>query len=225
MGISLTVIIPTLNEGESIGLTIDQIPRDVPWLDVKVLVIDGNSTDNTAAEAEKRGAKVVNEPRKGYGRAYKTGFSLVDTDFVATLDGDTTYPADKIPHVLAFLINNNLDFVTCNRLDRMDLDAMSMTHKIGNWGLTFGTNLFNGINIRDSQSGMWVFKREVISKVHLTSDGMPLSEEFKIEAFRRGLRAIEIPVPFHSRVGEVKLNTWEDGIWNLWFLVTKMKDF
>ena len=64
MGMSLTVIIPTLNEGESIGPTIDQIPRDVPWLDVKILVIDGNSTDNTAAEAEKRGAKVVNEPRK-----------------------------------------------------------------------------------------------------------------------------------------------------------------
>ena len=53
MGMSLTVIIPTLNEGESIGPTIDQIPRDVSWLDVKVLVIDGNSTDNTEAEAEK----------------------------------------------------------------------------------------------------------------------------------------------------------------------------
>ena len=107
----------------------------------------------------------------------------------------------------------------------MDSDAMSMTHKIGNWGLTFGTNLFHGINIKDSQSGMWVFKKEVIEKVNLTSDGMPLSEEFKIEAFKRGLRAIEIPVPFHARVGEVKLNTWEDGIWNLWFLVTKMRDF
>ena len=65
----------------------------------------------------------------------------------------------------------------------------------------------------------------VIGKVKLTSDGMPLSEEFKIEAFKRGLRAVEIPVPFHARVGEVKLNTWEDGIWNLWFLVTKMRDF
>ena len=111
MAISLTVIIPTLNEGESIGPTIDQIPRNLPWLDVKVLIVDGNSTDNTAEEAEKRGAIVHNEPRKGYGRAYKTGFSIVDTDYVATIDGDTTYPDDKIPHVLAFLINNNLDFV------------------------------------------------------------------------------------------------------------------
>ena len=96
MSISLTVMIPTLNEGESIGPTIDQIPRNLPWLDVKVLIIDGNSTDNTAEEAEKRGAIVHNEPRKGYGRAYKTGFSLIDTDYVATIDGDTTYPADKI---------------------------------------------------------------------------------------------------------------------------------
>ena len=87
MGISLTVIIPTLNEGESIGPTIDQIPRNLSWLDVKVLIIDGNSTDNTAEEAKKRGAIVHNEPRKGYGRAYKTGFSLVDTDYVATIDG------------------------------------------------------------------------------------------------------------------------------------------
>ena len=54
MAISLTVIIPTLNEGESIGPTIDQIPRDLPWLDVKVLIIDGNSTENTAEQADKR---------------------------------------------------------------------------------------------------------------------------------------------------------------------------
>ena len=67
MSITLTVMIPTLNEGESIGPTIDQIPRNLPWLDVKVLIIDGNSTDNTAEEAEKRGAIVHNEPRKGYG--------------------------------------------------------------------------------------------------------------------------------------------------------------
>ena len=72
---SLTVIIPTLNEGESIGPTIDAIPRDLEWLKVDIIVVDGNSTDATAAEAEKRGARVINERRKGYGRAYKTGFA------------------------------------------------------------------------------------------------------------------------------------------------------
>ena len=69
---TLTVVIPTLNEGKSIGLTIDVIPRDLDWLQVDIIAVDGNSTDATAAEAEKRRARVINVPRKGYGRAYKT---------------------------------------------------------------------------------------------------------------------------------------------------------
>jgi hypothetical protein len=54
---------------------------------------------------------------------------------------------------------------------------------------------------------------------------MPLSEEIKIETFRRGLKVLEIPVEYRDRIGEVKLNTWDDGVQNLWFLVTKMADF
>ena len=107
---TLTVVIPTLNEGKSIGPTIDAIPRDLDWLQVDIIVVDGNSTDATAAEAEKRGARVINEPRKGYGRAYKTGFAAATGEFIATLDGDTTYPAEVIPHVLALLLNRELDF-------------------------------------------------------------------------------------------------------------------
>lgn len=225
MARSLTVIIPTLNEGESIGPTIDAIPRDLPWLDVEVLIVDGASTDATVAEAEARGARAIIERRKGYGRAYKTGFAAAGTEFIATLDGDTTYPAESIPHVLALLIRRRLDFITCNRLTRMDPDAMSLSHRIGNWALSFGTNLFHGLRIVDSQSGMWVFRRAALDRLRLTADGMPLSEEIKIEAFRRGLRAVEIPVDFHSRVGEVKLNTWRDGFCNLWFLVPKMHAF
>ena len=97
MSISLTVMIPTLNEGESIGPTIDQIPRNLPWLDVKVLIIDGNSTDNTAEEAEKRGAIVHNEPRKGYGRAYKTGFSLIDTCLLYTSPSPRDATLSRMP--------------------------------------------------------------------------------------------------------------------------------
>ena len=99
----VTVIIPTLNEGESIGATIDSIPSDVPGMTIEVLVIDGNSSDNTVEEAEKRGARVVTEKRKGYGRAYKTGFKEAETEFIATMDGDTTYPGDEIPIMVELL--------------------------------------------------------------------------------------------------------------------------
>ena len=222
---TLTVVIPTLNEGKSIGPTIDVIPRDLDWLQVDIIVVDGNSTDATAAEAEKRGARVINEPRKGYGRAYKTGFAAATGEFIATLDGDTTYPAEVIPHVLALLLNRGLDFITCNRLSMMDPNAMSMTHQVGNWSLTQATNILHGIHIHDSQSGMWIFRRCILKEIRLTSDGMPLSEEIKIETFRRGLNVLEIPVEYRARIGDVKLNTMEDGIRNLWFLVTKMADF
>ena len=113
--------------------------RDLPWLDVKVLIVDGNSKDNTCEEAEKRGARFTMSLEKVMEEHTKLDFSLIDTDYVATIDGDTTYPADKIPYVLAFLINNNLDFVTCNRLDKNGSRCNVNYSSNRYWGLTFGT--------------------------------------------------------------------------------------
>ena len=223
--VHVTVVIPTRNEEAAIVDTIRSIPNDGWCEKLDFLIIDGNSTDRTRELATEEGAWVVLEPRKGYGRAYRTGFAIAPGDIIVTLDADCTYPGEEVPRLVRKLVEDDLKFITCDRLRRAEDGAMSGLHGFGNWGLSATARMLFWYGIHDSQSGMWVFRREVIDKVNLTSDGMPLSEEFKIEAFRRGLRAIEIPVPFHSRVGEVKLNTWEDGIWNLWFLVTKMKDF
>jgi hypothetical protein len=76
--------------------------------------------------------------------------------------------------------------------------------------------------IVDSQSGMWMFKKEILSDLDLTSNGMALSEEIKIEAFTHpSVRAIEIPIYYGERIGESKLNIWRDGFYNLFFLVRK----
>ena len=78
------------------------------------------------------------------------------------------------------------------------------------------------MKIKDSQSGMWVFKREVLDKINLTSDGMPLSEEIKIEVFKnKEIKAIEIPVEYRIRIGDIKLDTWGDGWGNWKFLFRK----
>jgi hypothetical protein len=82
--------------------------------------------------------------------------------------------------------------------------------------------LLFGIRIHDSQSGMWVFKRSILPLLNVTSDGMPLSEELKIEAFRRrDLVSRELPIYYKARVGESKLNLWADGFGNLVFLFRK----
>jgi hypothetical protein len=102
----------------------------------------------------------------------------------------------------------------------MEEGAMSAMHKIGNLALSFTTRLLFGRIIRDSQSGMWVFRREVLSKIRLESDGMPFSEEIKIEAFRK-LRSKEVMIRYRRRVGEVKLSSWRDGWDNFRFLWRK----
>ena len=76
--------------------------------------------------------------------------------------------------------------------------------------------------VRDSQSGMWVFRRSILQDMNLVSDGMAFSEEIKIEALKsRNIRFAEISIQYSSRLGEIKLNPWRDGFQNLWFLVKK----
>jgi len=215
---TITVIIPTLNEAESIGPTIDAIPR-APH--ISVMIVDGNSRDGTQRIARERGAEVVVEPRKGYGRAYKTGFEVATGDIIVTMDGDLTYPAERVQELADVLVEKDLDFITCDRLTQMRPGAMSRKHRFGNWVLAKATNILFGMRIRDSQSGMWVLRRSIWPSLTVVSDGMPFSEELKIEAWKKGLRCAELPIDYRPRVGEVKLNTWRDGSRNLKFLFKK----
>jgi len=215
----ITVIIPTLNEEEALAEVIESIPGRE---EMEILVVDGLSTDRTVEIAEGLGARVVMEKRKGYGRAYKTGFAEAKGEIIATLDGDTTYPAEKIPWLVTQLEEQKVDFISCDRLSKLDKKAMNGKHRFGNWVLKVATNLLFGMKIADSQTGMWVFKKEILEKITLTSDGMPLSEEIKVEVFKHpDVKAIEIPIEYRPRVGEIKLNTWQDGKRNLMFLFKK----
>jgi len=216
----VTVIIPTLNEEKSIGQTLDEIDRD--FAKVEILIVDGLSKDRTVEIAKSKGARVVMEKRKGYGRAYKTGFKEAAGDIIVTLDGDTTYPAYEIPRLVKKLIDEDLDFITCDRLSTLNREAMNKKHRFGNWLLAKTTNLLFFMHIKDSQSGMWVFRKSILSQIKLTSDGMALSEEIKIEAFKnKKINAIEIPVEYRIRIGDIKLDTWGDGIGNWKYLWKK----
>lgn len=216
----VTVIIPTLNEEKSIGQTLDEIPKD--FANLEIMIVDGLSKDRTVEIAKEKGARVIMEKRKGYGRAYKTGFKAADGDIIATLDGDTTYPAYDIPRVVKMLLDNDLDFITCDRLSTLKKEAMTKKHRFGNWLLAKTTNVLFAMHIKDSQSGMWIFKRSILKKINLTSDGMPLSEEIKIETFKnKDIKAIEIPVEYRIRIGDIKLDTWGDGIGNWKYLWRK----
>jgi len=98
---------------------------------------------------------------------------------------------------------------------------MGLSNRLGNAVLTAAAAVLFLQPIRDSQSGMWVFRRAALPRLRLTSDGMAFSEEIKLEALLRGLRFGEAHIPYGARIGEVKLQKWRDGWQNLTFLVRK----
>jgi len=99
---------------------------------------------------------------------------------------------------------------------------MSFKHKLGNLILSLAMSVLYFRWVRDSQSGMWVLRRSILGEMKLVSDGMAFSEEIKIEALKSDrVRFAEISIQYTSRLGEIKLNPWRDGFYNLWFLLKK----
>lgn len=214
----ITVIIPCLNEEQGIEKVLRRMPEFVD----QVIVVDNNSTDRTADVAESLGAQVIREQVRGYGRAYKKGFSQATGDVIVTLDGDHSYPPDAISYLLEAFLHLEVDFLNASRFPVRDRQAMSFKHKFGNFVLSVAMSLLFFRWVRDSQSGMWVFRRSILDGMRLDSDGMAFSEEIKIEALKNSsVRFAEISIQYSSRLGEIKLNPWRDGIHNLLFLLRK----
>ena len=217
-GQSITVIIPCLNEEQGVGKVLHAMP---PFVD-EIIVVDNGSTDRTAAVAASLGAKVITEELRGYGRAYRRGFAAATGDLIVTLDGDHSYPIDGVSYLLEAFLHLDVDFLNASRFPVRDSRAMSFKHKFGNLVLSLATSILFFRWVRDSQSGMWVFRRAILEHMKLESDGMSFSEEIKIEALRSSqIRFGEISVMYTSRLGETKLHLWRDGFANLAFLVKK----
>ena len=221
----ISIIIPALNEEEGIEGVIRAIPKnglEKTGFDVQILVVDGNSRVRTRELATKAGAEVIVEPRRGYGRAYKTGFACATGEIIATADADLTYPVEDIAEFARMLREENLDFITTNRFAYMDKDAMSFRNRIGNGVLNLAARLLFRLSIKDSQSGMWVFKKDILDNLALKSDKMSFSEELKIEAcYFAKCRWREMPIQYKARVGKIKLRGWRDGFRNLFYLIKK----
>ncbi|HYR89054.1 MAG TPA: glycosyltransferase family 2 protein [Terriglobia bacterium] len=214
----ITVVIPCLNEEAGI----QNVLRELPSFVDEIIVVDNGSTDGTAAIARKMGAHVIAEMHRGYGRAYKSGFSRATGDIIVTLDGDHSYPVDALSYLLEAFMHCRVGFLSASRLPVLTDSAMSLKHKIGNWILSLVMSLLFFRLVHDSQSGMWVFRRDALEKMNLTSDGMAFSEEIKIEAIKnREIGFREIFISYSQRIGEKKLRPWRDGFHNLVFLLRK----
>ncbi len=217
-GQKITVVIPCLNEEQGI----EQVLRRMPEFVDEVIVVDNGSTDRTSEVASSFGAHVIREEVRGYGRSYRKGFAHATGDLIVTLDGDHSYPVDALSYLLEAFLHLEVDFLNASRFPVRDARAMSLKHKIGNLILSLAMSILYLRWVRDSQSGMWVFRRSILNEMTLESDGMAFSEEIKIEALKnRRIRFGEISILYSSRLGENKLDPWRDGFYNLYFLAKK----
>jgi hypothetical protein len=219
--VEVSVIIPTMNEEASIGTVIEEVRKALADRDLEILIVDTTSRDRTREIALSKGAKVVEERRRGYGRAYKTGFAAALGRYILTLDADLTYPADRFPDMLLPLEAGTADFVAGERIGRLTPEAMTGMHKVGNTMLNVAFRFLYRSTMKDSQSGMWAFRRDILPRLHVAHDGMAFSEELKIEVIREGFRYLEVSIDYRPRIGEKKIRSLKDAFQNFVWLFRK----
>jgi glycosyltransferase involved in cell wall biosynthesis len=217
----VSVVIPCLNECENIEACVTAAQRAIDAMGVpgEVVVADNNSEDDSARLAERAGARVVVERRRGYGSAYLAGFEAARGRYIVMADADLTYDFNEIPRFVAAL-EDGAEMVIGDRMDNIQPGAMPWLHRyVGNPILTGLLNLFFRTGINDAHCGMRAVRREVLPRLDLRATGMEFASEMVIRAAKEQLRIDEFPIEYHPRGGESKLSSFRDGWRHLRFLL------
>ena len=217
----VSVVIPCLNEAENIEECV-RTAREVlasNGIDGEVLVVDNASEDASATLAAAAGARVVEEPRRGYGSAYLAGFAAARGHYIVMADADLTYDFNEIPRFVAEL-DGGAELVMGDRMDNIQPGAMPWLHRyVGNPILTGLLNLFFSTGVKDAHCGMRALRTEVLPRLDLRTTGMEFASEMVIRAAKEKLRIAEFPIEYHPRGGESKLSSFRDGWRHLRFLL------
>jgi len=203
------ILIPTLNEEPTIGPLIDKF-RKIGYHDI--LVIDGNSTDNTRDIAEKSGARVIIQRGKGKGAAFIQAIDIVSKPYVVLIDGDNTYdPADADALVAPLL--SGYDQSIGNRLIHSNKGAFNRLNLVGNWILNWLFKVSHGKYLYDILSGYRAFTLESLERMRLYEEGFGIETEICAQAVRNEDKVAIIPVSYGVRTGSVtKLDPIHDGL-------------
>lgn len=211
--IDVSVILPALNEEQTIGECITRIQKVFHDNAIRgEIIIADSSTDRTAEIAESLGANVVHPEKNGYGNAYLTGFRHARGRFIVMGDADNTYDFFDIPKLIAPL-RNGADFVIGSRFKGIiHKDSMDGLHRyIGNPLLTWMINVFFHTHFSDAHSGFRVITREGFDRLTLKSGGMEFASEMLVMASKEGLKIVEVPIDYYPRLTPSKLHSFADG--------------
>jgi glycosyltransferase involved in cell wall biosynthesis len=217
----VSVVIPCLNEEENITecVTAALAAMEAAGIVGEVVVADNASEDRSAELAIAAGARVVTEPRRGYGSAYLAGFEAASGRYIVMGDADLTYDFNEIPNFVREL-DDGAQLVMGDRMDNIQPGAMHWLNRyVGNPILSGTLNLFFKTGIRDAHCGMRAVRRDVLPQLDLRTTGMEFASEMVIRASKEQLDIREFPIQYHPRGGETKLSRVRDGWRHLRFLL------
>lgn len=220
---TISLIVPCKNEAKILPGFMKKVPSYVD----EVLIVDNNSTDDTAIVASQLGAKVVSETRTkdsiGYGFAHIKGMKEAKGEYLVAMDGDDTYPLNSIAPIIRYMEKHNLDFVSCNRLPLKNKKAISKTRQLGIHILNFEVWLMYGYPIQDILTGMWVMKKSVAAKLGVKEGDWNLSPEIKLSALHHPtVRFGEYHIRHFERENEIsKQKIFRTGFAHLWYIAKR----
>ena len=201
---SVAVIIPAVNEEQSIGRVVKDIPKDVRW----VIVVDNGSTDGTASAAREQGAQVLSEPRRGYGYACLAGIANLPAgaEVVVFMDGDySDYPAE-LHDLLSEMNEHQADLVVGSRvLGEREKGSLTLQQRFGNWLSTRLIHLLYGFSYTDL-GPFRAIRADALRRLNMQDCTYGWTVEMQIKALQHRMKVVEIPVRYRKRIGKSKVS-------------------
>jgi glycosyltransferase involved in cell wall biosynthesis len=217
----VSVVIPTHNEAQAIGRVLTDLPRDIV---TEVIVVDSNSTDGTPHLAGIMGARVIEEPRRGYGRACLTGLANTQNpDVVVFLDGDYSDRPSELPLILAPILCGSADITLGSRF------GGTSSRGALPWHQSFGNRLAAGLirllyGVKISDLGPFRAGRaDVLRALALAEATYGWAVEMIVKGAIAGFRIVEVPVSYHPRIGKSKISgTVKGTLGAAWFILSRI---
>jgi len=217
--VRVSVVIPTCNEAQSIGRVLADLPADFV---TEVLVVDSKSSDGTPEIAAKMGARVLHEPRRGYGRACLTGLANASSpDVVVFLDGDYSDRPEELPLLLAPILEGRADITLGSRLGQHSiLGAMPWHAAFGNRLAAALIGLLYGLRISDL-GPFRAGRADVLRRLELQENTYGWAVEIILKGTLQGFRIVEVPVSYYPRIGKSKISgTLRGTVGAAWFILS-----
>jgi glycosyltransferase involved in cell wall biosynthesis len=221
----IAILIPALNEEQTIADVIESFRAVCP--EARIIVFDNASTDATSEKARAAGAEVRYEARRGKGNVVQSMFRSVDADVYVMVDGDSTYPPERLRDVMQPVIDGQADMVIGSRLLRASESEFRALNRAGNiFYVTLLRSLF-GVRITDLLSGYRAFSRRLVRTLPLVGGGFETEAEMTIKAVHRGFRVVEVPVSLVPRPAgsSSKIRIVQDGVLILNAIVALFRDY